>query len=95
MIFAWDSINCEHIAKHAVTPREAEEAISGARRPYPRLVADGKLIVRGQTSAGRYLQVIFVLKSPYEVPYELIDGGLARWKQARRRKSYGSFMPWN
>jgi hypothetical protein len=31
------------------------------------------LVVWGQTAAGRYLQVIFVLKPPHEAPYESLS----------------------
>jgi hypothetical protein len=70
MIFAWDELNCEHLAKHSVSAAEAQEIILTARRPFPQELGDGKLVVWGQTAAGRYLQVIFVLKAPREVPYE-------------------------
>jgi hypothetical protein len=73
MIFAWDQANCEHIAKHAVTAAEAQQIVAFARPPYPREIGDEKLVVWGQTAAGRYLQVIFVLKSPQEVPYESLS----------------------
>ena len=35
MIFAWDELNLEHIAKHAVTAAEAEDVVAGAQPPYP------------------------------------------------------------
>jgi len=70
MIFAWDDINVYHIAKHAVSSAEVQEVVAGAQPPFPQEIGNGKLVVRGQSSHGRYLQVIFVLKSPHEVPYE-------------------------
>jgi uncharacterized DUF497 family protein len=73
MIFAWDDITCEHLAKHAVSVAEAQEVVAGARRPFPCEIGDDKLVVWGQTSGGRYLQVIFVLKKAQEVPYESLS----------------------
>lgn len=58
MQFRWNDWNLEHIAAHGVTWQEAEwvvtheDATDAGRRKYR---------VRGQTEAGRYLQVIFVL----------------------------------
>jgi hypothetical protein len=33
MPFDWDQANTEHIARHRVTPAEAEQVISGASLP--------------------------------------------------------------
>jgi len=73
MIFAWDDVNRGHLAKHNVSPEETEEIVSHARRPYPMEIGDDKLVVWGQTVAGRYLQVIFVLKVPEQVEYEQLS----------------------
>jgi hypothetical protein len=70
MIFAWDEKNREHLARHDVSPGEAEEVIGGSGAPYPMELGEGKLVVWGQTEGGRYLQVIFVLKRPQGVAYE-------------------------
>lgn len=35
-------------------------ALVHARRPYPKIIGDGKWLVIGQTALGRYLQVIYV-----------------------------------
>lgn len=72
MIFAWDQINREHIAKHSVSEAEAEEIARDAEAPFPREVGDDKLLVWGATRAGRFLQVIYVLKLPVEVDYESV-----------------------
>lgn len=58
--FWWDEINIEHIAEHGVEPFEAEEAVDN--RPLKVQTKDGKYIAYGQTDAGRYLTVVFVLK---------------------------------
>jgi hypothetical protein len=66
MISLWSRRNEEHIGKHHVTPAEADEVVGNARRPYPQVVGDDKRVVWGRTSAGRFLQVIFV--------YVAVDG---------------------
>jgi hypothetical protein len=73
MIFAWDEDNGAHLAKHAVSPAEAQAVVAAAEPPFPREIGDDKLVVWGPTIAGRYLQVIFVLKPPHEVPYESLS----------------------
>jgi uncharacterized DUF497 family protein len=70
MVFSWDDTNRDHIARHGVTPKEAEEVVRGATRPFPKTIEDDKLVVWGTTDFGRHLQVIYVLKSPQEVSYE-------------------------
>ena len=70
MIFAWDDKNREHLAKHHVSPDEAEEVVVHNQPPFPMEIGDEKLLVWGQTNRGRYLQVIYVLKQPHEVDYE-------------------------
>ena len=67
MIFAWDEVNRDHIAKHAVTLQEAEYVVRGARPPFPQTVEGDKFVVWGPAESGRLLQVIFVLKTPAEV----------------------------
>jgi len=72
MIFSWDDENREHIAKHAVTPEQAEEVVRGARAPFPQQQDDEKLVVWGAMATGRYLQVIYVLKRPDEVAFDSV-----------------------
>lgn len=43
------------------TWEEAEYVVRRARAPYPRKLDRRKRLVRGQTSVGRYLQVIYVV----------------------------------
>ena len=73
MIFSWDDENREHIAKHGVTPEEAEEIVRGARPPFPEMLEVDKLVVWGATTAGRHLQVVYVLKRPHEVVYDSVS----------------------
>jgi hypothetical protein len=61
-IFAWEQRNEDHIAEHSVTCEEAESVVQAARRPFPIRRNDQKRLVRGPTPAGRWLQVIYVLR---------------------------------
>jgi len=56
--FRWNEWNIEHVARHAVTPEEAEEVVMNAQQPYPLKRADEKWLVWGATSNGRMLQVV-------------------------------------
>ncbi len=47
--------------------------VRGAKRPYPKMIEDDKLVVWGETAAGRLLQVICVFKSPGEVSYQSLS----------------------
>jgi hypothetical protein len=60
--FRWNEWNSDHVAVHGVLPEEAEYVVNHAVASYPEIIGDGKWRVRGQTSTGRYLQVIFVIE---------------------------------
>lgn len=84
MEFRWNEWNIEHIARHGVRPHEAEWV---AGRCSPTRVADRKYRVRGQTEAGRYLQVIYVL-DPSEAVFVIHARDLTpREKQLLRRRN--------
>ncbi len=57
--FDWSNANIEHIARHNVTPDEAEEVFLDA---FFRKGRDGRLLVYGVTDSGRYLLVVAALK---------------------------------
>jgi uncharacterized DUF497 family protein len=61
--FRWIIWNIQKCDVHGVRPSEAEEIVNGAMRPYPRRIDNGKIMVRGQTRDGRWLQVIYVLET--------------------------------
>lgn len=61
MEFRWNEWNVDHIAKHGVSPEEAESVVGRAKRPFPRKMEDDKWLVWGRGSGGRPVQVIFVL----------------------------------
>ena len=60
MEFVWNSTNIEHIAKHGISPREAEYVVENARPPYPQKIGDGRRLVVGRLQGGQYVQVIYV-----------------------------------
>jgi uncharacterized DUF497 family protein len=68
MGFRWNEWNVEHIAGHGVSPEEAELAVRGCRRPFPRKIEGDKWLVWGRGSGDRLLQVIFVL-DPADMVY--------------------------
>ena len=72
-IFCWNDWNVEHIATHGVLPEEAEAIVRGARPPFPREQGEEKYLVWGQTSAGRYLQVIYILPDDEDVDVDALD----------------------
>ena len=59
--FRWNDWNIEHVAKHGVSPEQAEYLVLSARRPWPSYEGDGRWLVRGQDKNGRYLQVAYVI----------------------------------
>lgn len=61
MDFRWNSWNVEHVGNHDVEPAEAEEAVAGARSPFPLVQQDDRYLVWGRTNEGRFLQVVFVI----------------------------------
>jgi hypothetical protein len=72
MLFAWDDLNVEHIARHAVKPLEAEFVVEHADAPWPEQKGDDKLLVWGPTDAGRLLRVIFVMRSPEDIDFDAL-----------------------
>lgn len=63
--FWWDELNIEHVADHGVEPYEAEEVIDDD----PLVVRAGKdrYAAYGQTDGGRYLLVVYAVKSHQRV----------------------------
>jgi len=59
--FEWDEGNAIHLQlRHGIEPEEAEETF--AYNPIFRRTKKGHYAVFGQTSAGRYLTIVFELK---------------------------------
>jgi uncharacterized protein len=87
--FRWNGWNIDHIARHGVSPVEAEEVVLGAVPPYPSYEGDEKYQVRGQTQDGRFLQVVYVIdpgeRSLYVIHARpLKDIEKRRWRRRRR-----------
>ena len=61
MEFRWIEWNVDHIAKHGVSPDEAERVVESARSPFPERLENEKWLVMGRGGGGRMLQVVFVL----------------------------------
>ncbi len=61
MDFDWDSANVEHIARHGVTPEEAEQVVQNNPLDAPAVLRNGetRTVHLGQTDAGRVLVVVF------------------------------------
>ena len=86
--FRWNDWNIDHIAEHGVTTAEAEWIVNNARRPYPEEAGGGRLLVRGQTATGDYLQVSYVLDADDTVyvihARPLTDREKRRYRRRRR-----------
>jgi uncharacterized protein len=61
--FRWNWWNVEHIARHGIARIEAEFVVNRGRAE---VIGSGKFIVRGQTDAGRFIQVVYIF-SPKDV----------------------------
>jgi uncharacterized DUF497 family protein len=66
--FRWNDYNLAKVAKHGVSPVEAEHVVRFARRPYPRPHKKGTWLVLGRGNSNRLLQVIFAV-DPDETYY--------------------------
>lgn len=55
MVFSWDGVNRDHVARHAVSPEEAEAVVRAAEAPFPQTIGDDRFVVWGATESGRYL----------------------------------------
>lgn len=84
--FRWNDWNIAHIAEHYVSFSEAEYVVEHPHIGFPETVGDGKYRVRGQSAAGRYLQVIYIF-SPAAVVYVIHARELTeKEKRALRRR---------
>jgi hypothetical protein len=59
--FRWNAWNVEHIAKHGVTPAEAEHVVRFAKRPYPQRHRRGSWLVIGRGNSNRPMRVVYIL----------------------------------
>jgi hypothetical protein len=70
MICYWDGWNREHATRHGVAIPEIEYVVQHAVSPFPEFIGGGKYLICGQTSAGRYVQVIFAYTSTDRMKFE-------------------------
>ncbi|MBI1789217.1 MAG: BrnT family toxin [Acidobacteria bacterium] len=61
MEFEWDAGNREHIARHAITPQEAEEAvlIGPLETSVQQHESEDRVLCFGRTKTGRLLTVLY------------------------------------
>ncbi len=64
MVFEWDAAgddagNTSHIARHGVTPEEAEQVVGDRRNPVDRSDSSTYPITFGPTRTGKYLAVVW------------------------------------
>jgi uncharacterized DUF497 family protein len=83
MGFRWHEWNVEHVGRHGVSTQEAEAIVRGGRPIYR---GDGKYLVQGRGSGGRWLQVIYVLDDDGTVFVIHARPLLDREKRRHRRK---------
>jgi uncharacterized DUF497 family protein len=60
--FEWDSDNIEHIAQHRISPDEVED-VAFDDEPWIKRGREGSRYLLGYTVAGRYLFIVYILKS--------------------------------
>ena len=58
--FEWDEENVSHLARHGVTPDEAEEALTGA--PIVFRGRDRRYLGHGRAESGRLLFVVYITR---------------------------------
>jgi uncharacterized DUF497 family protein len=81
--FRWNEWNVDHLARHGVSPEEAEQVVRGGQPLYR---GDGKYLVQGRGSGGRWLQVIYVFDDNGDL-YVIHSRPMTdREKRRRRRK---------
>jgi hypothetical protein len=81
--FRWNDWNVEHIARHGVTPAEAEGAVERSRH---RRIGDGKYKAIGRGEGGRWIQVIYTFDPP-GVVYVIHARPLTDVEKQRARRS--------
>ena len=64
--FDWDEANTEHIARHRITPDEAEQVIMRDDALIARIESrkgEVRVVSLGQTTNGRYLTVVHTIRA--------------------------------
>ena len=90
--FRWIEWNIDKVLSHGVTPAEAEWVVARAKPPYPQGAGEEKFLVKGSTSAGRMIQVIFVTEEDDSIfvihARPLTDR--EKWQESRRKRRRGN-----
>lgn len=80
----WDDWNREHIARHAVTPKEVEQVINNEYVFFPSY--KGRLVVIGLTDAGRALHITLAARN--EGTYYVVTARVADGKERAYYQKY-------
>jgi uncharacterized DUF497 family protein len=59
--FRWRDWNRAKMAKHGVTPAEAERVVRNAKRPYPMRRHDDRWLVAGRCQGDRFIEVVYLI----------------------------------
>ena len=80
MDFNWDSANIEHIARHNVTPEEAEQVVQNDPFDAPAAIRNGetRTLHLGETDAGRVLVVVVTERT---IMYRVVTARPAKKKE--------------
>ena len=64
-MFDWDSANTNHIARHGVTPEEAEQVVLNEPLDIEVVLRNGeqRIVQVGETDAGRILVVVTTMRA--------------------------------
>ena len=78
-----------HICRHGVSEAEVEDVLANAGEDRPG--AEGSRVAIGQTEAGRYLRIIYILDPEHDgifvvTGYELTGKPLLAYRRRLRRK---------
>jgi uncharacterized DUF497 family protein len=59
--FRWHEWNLAKVAKHGVSPLEAERVVIHASRPYPKQNGGDKWLVIGRGQGDRFMEVVYLV----------------------------------
>jgi uncharacterized protein len=85
-VFDGDDGNVEHIARHRLTPDEAEEAVLDPRRigaPARNTAGERRWAAPGATMSGRVLPLDFTRRAGLVRVITARDAGPAQWRRYR------------
>jgi uncharacterized DUF497 family protein len=83
--FRWIAWNSDHIGRHEISTVDAEYVVNHARSPFPRRIDSERVLVQGQDSTGRYVQVIYIF-SPANVVFVIHARSLTEPEKRRLRR---------